>query len=145
MIITGGRIPDVLTRIIAGEQIGTLFLAQGQAVAARKRWIGFTVPPRGHLLLDAGAQTAVERSGRSLLPIGVVGVEGRFGKGDVVALRGPDGHEVARGLSNYTAEEVGRIRGLQSSQIAETLGHCPYEEVIHRDNMVVTSGGKEEG
>jgi glutamate 5-kinase len=143
-IITGGRIPDVLTRIIAGEPIGTLFLAQGQTVAARKRWIGFTVPPRGYLLLDAGAQKAVERNGRSLLPIGVIGVEGRFGKGDVVGLRGLDGHEFARGLSNYTADEVGRIRGLKSSQIAETLGHCPYEEVIHRDNMVVTSGMKDE-
>jgi glutamate 5-kinase len=142
VIIAGGRTPDVLERIIAGEPVGTLFLAQGQTVRARKRWIGFTVPPRGQLLLDAGAREAVERRGRSLLPVGVLDVEGRFRKGDIVGLRGPDGQEFARGLSNYSAEEVRRIKGLRSSQIAETLGYCPYDEVIHRDNMVVTSGAE---
>jgi glutamate 5-kinase len=138
VIIAGGRVPDVLVRILAAEPIGTAFLAQGQTVAARKRWIGFTVQPRGRLLLDPGARRAIERDGRSLLAIGVVGVEGRFGKGDIVALHEPDGEEFARGLSNYKSDDLRRIQGLQSSEIATTLGHCPYEEVIHRDNMVVT-------
>ena len=128
-----------MARILAGEPVGTLFLAQGQTVAARKRWIGLTVKPRGRLLLDAGARTAIELKGRSLLAAGVVDVEGQFSKGDVVALRGPDGTEFARGLTNYGADEVRRIKGLKTRQIAGVLGHCPYDELIHRDNMVVTS------
>jgi len=145
VIIAGGRTPDVLPRIIAGEPVGTLILAQGQTVAARKRWIGFAVQPRGHIAVDAGARQAIVRDGRSLLAIGVVGVTGRFAKGDVVGLRGPDGAEFARGLSNYPSGAVERIQGLKTQQIAETLGHCPYDEVVHRDNMVVTVGGSEEG
>jgi glutamate 5-kinase len=139
VIIASGRLPDVLVRIIAGELIGTLFLAQGQSVAARKRWIGLTLKPRGRLTLDAGACEAIEKKGKSLLAIGVLGAEGDFGKGDVVALRDPEGREFARGLSNYGIEEIQRIKGLKTRQIAEILGHCPYDEIIHRDNMVVTS------
>ena len=139
VIIASGRAPDVLPQIIAGQPIGTLFLAQGQTVAARKRWIGLTVKPRGRLILDAGAKAAVELNGRSLLAAGVVEAEGQFQKGDVLSLRGPDGAEFARGLTNYNADEVRRIKGLKTRQIAEVLGHCPYDEVIHRDNMVVTT------
>jgi glutamate 5-kinase len=139
VIIAGGRNPDVLPRIIAGEAVGTLILAKGQTVAARKRWIGLTVEPRGRLVLDAGAREAIERDGRSLLAIGVVEVEGDFGKGDVIALRGPDGVEFARGLTNYTSDDIRRIKGLKTGRIAAALGHCPYDEVIHRDNMVITS------
>jgi len=142
VIIAAGRAPDVLASIIAGEPLGTLFLAQGQTVAARKRWIGLTVRPRGRLLLDAGAREAIQCRGRSLLPIGVVDVEGRFGKGDVVSLRDQADVEFARGLTNYSADEIRQIKGLKTHQIAETLGYCPYDEVIHRDNMVVTSGKK---
>jgi glutamate 5-kinase len=139
VIIASGRTPDILPRIVAGESVGTLFLAQGQTVTARKRWIGLTVKPRGRLMLDAGARTAIERKGRSLLAAGVVDVEGTFNKGDVVALRGPDGAEFARGLTNYSAEDVARIKGLKTGQIADLLGYCPYDELIHRDNMVVTT------
>jgi len=141
VIIAGGNTPDVLPRIVSGELVGTLILAQGQTVAARKRWIGFAVQPRGHVAVDAGAQRVIVREGRSLLAIGVVGVTGHFAKGDVVSLRGPDGAEFARGLCNYPAEEVERIQGLKTDQIAEMLGHCPYDEVVHRDNMVVTVAG----
>ena len=144
VIIASGGTPDVLSRIIAGEVIGTLFPAQDRTVAARKRWIGLTVKPRGRLLLDAGAQAAVEFKGRSLLAAGVVDVEGQFVKGDVVALRGPDGVEFARGLTNYGFEEVRRIRGLKTKQIAATLGHCPYDEIVHRDNLIVTAKRKAE-
>ena len=140
VVIAAGRTPEVLAKIIAGEPVGTLILAQGQAVAARKRWIGLTVQPRGCLLLDAGAREAVQRHGRSLLPIGVLEAEGRFSKGDVIALRDRSGEEFARGLTNYSADDVRRIKGLRTDQIAAALGHCPYDEVIHRDNMVVTSG-----
>ncbi len=139
VIIASGRAPNILTRILAGEPVGTLLLAQGQTVTARKRWIGLTVQPRGRLVLDAGAREAVRQQGRSLLPIGVLEVEGAFSKGDVIALRDTDGVEFARGLTNYNSDDIRRIKGLQSDQIAATLGHCPYDEVIHRDNMVVTS------
>jgi glutamate 5-kinase len=139
LIIASGRDPEVLSKIVAGEVVGTLFLAQGQSVAARKRWIGFTVKPRGSLQLDTGAQQAIQRKGRSLLAAGIVGVDGHFAKGDIVALYGPDGLEIARGLTNYGDEDLARIKGLRTGQIADVLGECPYEEVIHRDNMTVTS------
>ncbi len=129
----------MLPKILAGEVVGTLFLAQGQSLAARKRWIGFSVKPRGVLRLDQGAQEAIQRKGRSLLAAGIVELDGQFAKGDIVALRGPDGTEIARGLTNYGREDLLQIKGLRTSQIAKVLGECPYEEVIHRDNMVVTA------
>lgn len=139
VIIASGRSPDTLTRILAGETVGTLVLAQGQLLTSRKRWIGLTVQPRGRLVLDAGARRAVEHQGRSLLAIGVVDVVGQFAKGDVVALCDSAGDEFARGLTNYKTEDLARIKGLQTRRIAQVLGHCPYDEVVHRDNMVVTT------
>jgi len=139
VIIARGKTPNVLLRIIGGELLGTLFLAQGRAVAARKRWIGFTAAPKGKLIIDAGATRAVEVLGRSLLPAGIVAVEGRFRKGDVVSVHDTSGREIARGLVNYDHEETARIKGLHSKRIAEALGYSPYQEVIHRNNMVVTS------
>jgi glutamate 5-kinase len=137
VVIASGRQPGVLQRILAGESVGTLILPQGQTVGARKRWIGFAAQPRGALLLDAGAERAIAGQGRSLLAIGVIGVEGAFAKGDVVSLRGPDGSEFARGLSNYSSSEIRRLQGLKTHQIAGSLGHCPYDEVIHRDNLTL--------
>jgi glutamate 5-kinase len=138
VIIASGRIPGVLKQIADGEIAGTLFLAQGQSVPAWKRWIGFTVQPRGSLTLDEGACRAVCQQGRSLLAIGVTAVEGAFQKGDVVVLCDAAGREVGRGLSNYSAADLARIKRLRSELIAQVLGHRPYEEVIHRDNMAVT-------
>jgi len=139
VIIAAGHTPGTLAKIIRGENVGTLFLAQGQAVASWKRWIGFTAQPRGHLVLDDGARRAIEKQGRSLLAIGVVGAAGKFKKGDVVALQDASGAEFARGLINYSIDEVLRIKGLKTDQFAERLGHRPYEEVIHRDNMALTA------
>jgi glutamate 5-kinase len=138
VIITSGKDFSVLSRIAAGESVGTLFLAQGQAITSWKRWIGFTAQPRGVLVLDEGAREAVERKGRSLLAAGVVDVQGDFTKGDVVAVRDRAGFEFARGLTNYSAAEVLRIKGMKTEAIAAALGHCPYQEVVHRDNMAVT-------
>jgi len=107
-------------------------------VPAWKRWLGYTARPKGKLLVDAGARRAVQHQGRSLLPIGVVQVTGSFHKGDVVALCDADGHEFARGLTNYSADDARKICGLRSEQVAELLGSLPYEEVVHRDNLVVT-------
>ncbi len=141
VIIADGRTPGTLARILAGQQVGTLFLARGAAVSSRKRWIGFTVQPRGRLFLDDGARRAVQQQGRSLLPIGIVRTDGRFEKGDVVALCGADGIEFGRGLTNYGQGDVEQIKGLKSEQIAAALSHCPYQEVVHRDNLTITRGG----
>jgi glutamate 5-kinase len=139
VIVASGRAPDALAQILAGQPLGTLFLAQGKSVSPWKRWIGFTVRPRGRLIVDHGARRAIETDGRSLLPIGVVEVLGSFDKGDVVSLCDPAGDQFARGLTNYPAHEIVCIKGLRTDQIAGVLGHRPYEEIIHRDNMAVTS------
>jgi glutamate 5-kinase len=136
-IIASGHQPGTLTRIMAGELVGTLLIAEGKTVSPRKRWIGFSARPRGKLLLDAGAARAIGREDRSLLAIGIQAIEGEFQKGDVVTLCDPQGKEVARGLTNYHADEILRIKGLRSTRIAEVLGHCPYEEVVHRNNMTL--------
>lgn len=138
VIIASGRDHGALAKILAGEPVGTLVLAKGHAVAARKRWIGYTAKPRGHLTLDAGACQAIESRGRSLLAIGIVKAAGRFQKGDVVALCNPNGCEFARGLTNYGSDDILRIRGLKTSEIAPVLGHCPHDEVVHRNNLVLT-------
>ena len=138
VIITSGKDFSVLSRIIAGESVGTLFLAQGQAITSWKRWIGFTAQPRGVLVLDDGARTAVEKGGKSLLAIGIVDVQGEFTKGDVVAVRDRAGVEFARGLSNYSAAEVLRIKGMKTEAIAPAVGTCAYQEVVRGENMAVT-------
>jgi glutamate 5-kinase len=137
VIMANGTQPGVLDAIRTGEAVGTLFLPHGVSVPAWKRWLGYTARPKGRLVLDAGARDAVQHKGRSLLPIGVLAVQGAFGKGDVVALCGQDGTEFARGLTNYSAADVGKILGLRTEQIPQALGSVPYEEVVHRDNLVV--------
>lgn len=139
VIIANGRRDDVLDRILEGEDVGTLFVAEGPAVTPRKRWIGWSANPNGKLTLDAGACEAINAKGKSLLAVGVVEVGGGFVKGDVVALVDQSGHEFARGLINYTAEEMRKIAGQPKERIAELLGHCPYEVVVHRNNLVVLS------
>jgi glutamate 5-kinase len=137
VVIANGRRPNVLTDILAGQPVGTLILAQGPAVASRKRWIGFTAHPCGRLFLDAGAERAIVEQGRSLLAVGVTRVEGNFQKGDVVSLCSENGEEFARGLINYRADEMRRIAGHPNEQIVELLGHRPYDEVVHRDNLAL--------
>ncbi len=137
VIIANGHEPDVLQAIAAGQPVGTLVLAQGKTICSRKRWIGFSARLCGHLIVDAGARQAIGYQGGSLLAIGVVGVGGNFRKGDLVALRDPAGQEFARGLTNYRSDDLERIKGLRSDRIAQVLGHRPYEEVIHRDNLTV--------
>jgi glutamate 5-kinase len=137
VIVANGTRPAVLDDILAGKEVGTLFLAAGEALPAWKRWIGYTLTPKGRYILDDGARRAIEVSGRSLLAIGITGVEGTFSKGEVVALVDARGHEFARGLTNYDSREAARIAGKRTEQILETLGGLPYAEVINRDNLVV--------
>jgi glutamate 5-kinase len=138
VIIAAGKQPGNLKRILNGEEVGTLFVAQGQTIASWKRWIGFTVQPRGTLIVDDGARKVLEKQGKSLLAIGVVDVQGAFRKGDVVSIKDSVGIEFARGLSNYSAADATRIKGMKTEQIAVALGHRPHDEVIHRDNMALT-------
>ena len=147
VIIASGKQPGTLARILAGESVGTLFVAQGESYSSWKRWLGLTAQPRGRLVVDDGARRAIEHQGRSLLAIGIVSVEGTFRKGDVVSLNDSRGEEFARGLSNYAAEEIQRIKGLKTDQIATALGHCPHDEVIHRDHLArgQGSGGRGPG
>jgi glutamate 5-kinase len=137
VIIASGTRPEPLTRILAGEPSGTLFLAHGQTHRARKRWIGLTARPRGHYVVDAGARQAIESASKSLLAIGVVEVVGEFDKGDVVAIRDLSGQEFARGLSNYSTSDARLIAGLRTAQAREVLGSALYDEVVHRDNLVL--------
>jgi glutamate 5-kinase len=139
VLIANGRRANVLVDILAGENVGTLIVAQGPAVTSRKRWIGLTAQPCGRLILDAGAQQAIQLKGRSLLAIGVRRIEGNFQKGDVVGLCCEEGREFARGLTNYGSEELRRIAGQATGRIVEILGHRPYDEVIHRDNLAIIS------
>jgi len=136
-IIANGHQPGVLGRILDGRTVGTLLPAEGKSVSPRKRWIGFSARPRGKLHLDSGAVRAVINQGCSLLAIGIVDAKGEFTKGDVVSLCAPNGREIARGLTNYRANEVHQIKGLKSDRIAQVLGHRPYEEVVHRDNLTL--------
>lgn len=136
-VIADGRDPQVLDKLMAGERVGTLFLPAGGRLPSYKRWLRYTSRPRGSLQVDAGARAALVERGKSLLPSGIVRVEGAFKRGDVVRLSGPDGEEFARGLSNYSAEEVGRIKGCQTTQIGAILGYDFYDEVVHRDNMAL--------
>jgi glutamate 5-kinase len=137
VIIASGTKPAPLTRILAGEPAGTLFLAHGATHRARKRWIGLTARPRGHFVVDAGARVALETGSKSLLAIGILEVVGEFDKGDVVGIRDAQGHEFARGLTNYTTNDAHRIRGLHTHQARQTLGATLYDEVVHRDNLVL--------
>jgi glutamate 5-kinase len=137
-VIAWGREPDVLLRLVRGEAIGTLLRARTPKLAARKQWMADHLQLRGAVTIDAGASAKLLGEGKSLLPVGVVAVEGEFARGDVIAVRGPDGLEIARGLANYAAGESRLIARRPSSEIESVLGFSNGPELIHRDNMVRT-------
>ncbi len=137
-VVGDGTSEGVLAAIFdPGTEIGTLFLANGDPLARRKHWIAYTLKPAGVLRVDAGAERALARGGRSLLPSGVVAVEGDFGVGDCVRCLGPEGREFARGLVNYGAPELARITGVHTREIERVLGYKGSDEVIHRDDLVL--------
>lgn len=135
-LIVGGREAAALVRAANGESIGTFLKANTTPLAARKQWLADHLRVAGAALLDAGAVQAL-RNGKSLLPIGVHGVEGDFDRGAVIACIGPDGHEVARGLANYPAADSKKIAGKASAEIEGVLGYIDESELIHRDNLVL--------
>ena len=137
-VIAWGREPDVLLRLAAGEAIGTALLAGTPKLAARKQWMADHLQRRGAVTVDAGAVLKLRDEGKSLLPIGVTGVEGDFHRGDVIAVRSAEGLEIARGLANYASTEARLIARKPSSQIAGLLGFANEPELVHRDNMVLS-------
>ena len=137
MVIASGREPGVVARLLQGEMLGTYFQPRNDRLAARKRWIGYAVRPRGRLTVDAGAKKALTERGKSLLPSGLVEVSGEFQAGEVVALAAAEGGDFARGLVNYDAAELRKIRGAKTADIERALGYKGVGEVIHRDNLVV--------
>jgi glutamate 5-kinase len=136
LIIASGRVDHPLQAIAVGARC-TWFVAAGNPVTARKKWIVGSLEPKGTLTIDAGAVAAL-RQGKSLLPAGVVRVEGGFARGDAVVIRGPGGTEIGRGLCAYDAEDAQKIKGRSSTAIAKILGFCGRAEMVHRDDLVVT-------
>jgi glutamate 5-kinase len=136
-VIASGHEPDVLLRLAQGERIGTLLTAGAVPLAARKQWLADRMAVTGQLRLDPGAVQALQRDGKSLLPVGVVEVTGDFQRGEVVACVDPSGREVARGLANYSAEEARRVMRRPSGEIEAILGYVDEPELIHRDNLVL--------
>ena len=136
-VIANARTPRVLTRLLAGERLGTLCVPAARKMSSRRRWIGLASRPAGKVFVDAGAARALRRGGKSLLPSGIRSVAGGFGKGATVSVIGPSGDEIARGLTNYAAAQIEKIKGRKTSQIARILGDKPYDEVIHRNNMML--------
>lgn len=136
-VIANGRESEVLTRILAGESLGTLFVAEGKTLSPWKRWLRFSAQTQGTIVLDKGACAAIQQEGSSLLAIGIIGHQGHFNKGDVIQLYNEAGEELARGLTNYNSDELEQIRGHRSEEFQQILGQCPYEEVIHRDNLAL--------
>ncbi len=137
MVIADGRGDEVLSRICAGGEVGTLFLPASRKRSSRSRWIG-SVRTAGSVTIDAGAVKALVEKGRSLLPAGVVGVEGEFDPGDPIAILADGGKQpIARGLTNYAADTVRQIMGKKSADVRALLGPAAYDEVVHRDNLVV--------
>ena len=138
MIIARGDKPDILVRLFEGERHGTYFIPREKKLPSRKCWIAYTLKPKGSLVLDEGAVQAILQNGKSLLPSGITEVEGEFRVGAAVSFKDRQRQMLGIGLVNYGASEIRAIMGLKSSQIKERLGSKPYDEVIHRDNLVIT-------
>ena len=132
-----GKHPELIARALAGEEVGTLFLPARKSLTSRKHWIAHTIRPAGRIVVDTGAKTALSGQGRSLLPSGIIRVEGAFDRGACVRVCGPDGVEFARGIVDYSHVEIQAIYGHRSGDIEEILGYRYCDEIIHRDNLVV--------
>ncbi|WP_010462005.1 glutamate 5-kinase [Acidovorax radicis] len=138
-VIAWGRESDVLVRLVRGEALGTLLVAQTQKKQARKQWMADHLQLRGSVVVDAGAAAKVRDEGKSLLPIGMTAVEGDFSRGDVIAVRDASGTEIARGLANYAAAEARMLCRKPSTEFEKLLGYVAEPEMVHRDNMVLTT------
>lgn len=137
-VIANAKKKGIISRVIAGELVGTLFVPEGRSMKGRKYWMAFAGEPKGMIVIDDGAERAVRERGKSLLPSGVTGVKGKFDKGDMVEVVDREGRVIARGLVFYSSPDLEKIKGRKSSEIAKVLGQKLYDEVIHRDYLVLT-------
>lgn len=136
MVIADGRMRNVLLKVLAGERLGTLFLPK-ERLKSRKKWIAFGVVLKGKIRVDEGAKEAISKRGKSLLPSGIIEVNGRFSIGDGVSIIDAENREFARGIVSYSSSEADKIKGKKTSRIEKILGYKDYDEVIHRDNLVI--------
>jgi glutamate 5-kinase len=137
MIITNGRKTDILKTVMTGKKIGTFFVPANEKLSSRKCWIGYNIKPKGVLRIDTGAVKAILKQGKSLLPGGIIEVEGDFGVGDAVELNGETLSRIAVGLVNYSSSDIRKIMGCKTDQIHACLGEKLSDEVIHRDNLTI--------
>jgi glutamate 5-kinase len=138
MVITNGTRSDILSRLFREPIPGTFFIPRKERLSSRKCWLAFSLKPKGAITIDNGAAKALRGRGKSLLPSGIVRIIGEFGVGDPVQIMDLEGTILGNGLVNYAASDIHKIKGLKSAQIASRLGENPYDEVIHRDNLVLT-------
>jgi glutamate 5-kinase len=142
MIVADGRTPDVLIRLLAGEELGTVFLPAAARTAGRtttrgrNRWIS-SARPTGSVVIDEGATKALLRGDRSLLPAGITTVKGTFEPGEIIEILSPEGTAIARGLTNYHSTQVAQIQGKKSQEVRKMFAEAAYDEVVHRDNLVL--------
>ena len=139
MIIAKGEKPDILTKLFSGKEEGTFFVPKKEKLAGRKCWIAFTLKPKGVIKIDDGAALAILERGKSLLPSGIISVEGDFNVGAAVEFKKDDKKILGTGLVNYSSAEIRKIMGLKTGEIEKRLGHKPYNEIIHRNNLAITS------
>jgi len=140
MVIANGQKEGTITRVLEGQEEGTVFLPKSYRMPSRKRWIAFSNKCKGTIKVDSGARQALTNRGKSLLPSGIIGVSGSFSFGDAVKCVDDNNVEFARGLTNYSSDEIELIKGKRSDQIESILGHLYYDEVVHRDNLVILEG-----
>jgi len=136
-IVVAGKKPGIISNVIKGEETGTLFLPSAEGLNKRKHWIAFTLKPAGKIIVDDGARDVLTKKGKSLLPSGILRVEGRFERGASVRICGSDGKEFARGLSDYSSSEIAKLAGHKGSEIESILGYRYADVIVHRDNLVV--------
>ncbi len=135
LVVANGQEPGMVRGIVEGQRIGTLFKPKEGKMQARKRWIAFGSQTHGAVFIDTGAADALIKKGKSLLPSGVIAVEGEFGRGNVVSVQTAKGREIGRGMVNYSADEISAIMGKRTTEIARILGSKDYDEIIHRNNL----------
>jgi glutamate 5-kinase len=136
-IIVNGRDSDILKKVFGCVEVGTLFLPMEDKLTSKKHWIAFSARPTGRIFVDEGAKKAILENGKSLLPSGITKVDGTFETGEVVHCVDQHGKEFARGVANYSSMEIEKIKGIKTTEIEKTLGYKYYDEVVHRDNLVV--------
>ena len=137
MIVAKGNLDNVLLKLFEGQTLGTYFVPKKGKMASRKCWIAHTLAPKGSVVIDEGAVRAVQQNGKSLLPIGVIAVEGNFDEGAAVEFKTIDNKVIGVGLVNYSSSDIKLIKGLKTFQIKACLGGKHYDEIIHRNNLVL--------